>query len=772
MGAIYLNGIKYGGGGGTEVVPNPEGEATSALEKIGIDGDIYSVGGGATGDYMEKENPTGCGSLVSTSNTILDKDGNPVSAKTESGMLLWGNGSTVKATTDADGQFANAIVGSNHTVQGPTYSLIAGDNCTVVGGAYHTISGRGNAQVGGGNNISMIGYMSSATGNYNNVVGSFNHLLGAANYNTVIGYSSSANSGSQYCFTFGRENAAISAANSSILVGQNNTAQSGEYNEIFGKFNNLTGAKYNTAIGYQNTSYKNYNYSLGESNQAQLSHTVTIGSKNLIQGTAKDGYDSNANKGIIIGSKSTAILAPGANNTPDNMIIGNQINLNSTSKNNLVIGNTTTASNLGMNNIIIGTDYNNVSGLGYGNIVLPSYTTIQGGDQKINRSVITAGNNSTVNMSVGDHYGDFITGSRQKFTANGGNEGVTVLGAASTINAHGYGGLFYGYNNNINCSGTNEGSIIGGWFTEADLSGYMSGSLIGGYGTTVKAHTVRGSVLWGSQSSVSGPDNGACTFDRSAILAGYTTVSADSILDSFVAGASHNIASTGSLSGLTISGVCNKPKQDYQTLIGYDLEGGDEAHQTIIGKYNTPATNVAFAIGNGASTVARSNAFTVDWNGAAELQGDLTVHYGGSAYNVGACLSTASGGGSSSHSYSTSEQVVGTWIDGSTVYERTVVSSPMPYTSDTQEIADITDWNLGVVVSFTPIIQQGFGYASDYVYLATGTTASGANAPALVYIKHKYVGDDIHQVIYASPMTAEFEAGIIIATIRYTKTTS
>lgn len=769
MGAIYLNGIKYGGGGGTEVVPNPEGEATSALEKLEVNGDIYSVGGGTTGDYMEKENPTGWGCLVSTSNTILDKDGNPTSANGD--MILWGFHSTVQGTTASNGQSGNIIVGTGHTVNGTVDSLIAGDQCTVVGGAYHTISGRGNAQVDPSSlGDTILGYQSSATGSYNNVIGSFNHLLGAANYNTVIGDSSSANSGSQYCFTFGRGNAAASAENSSIIVGQNSTAQSGEYNEIFGKFNNLAGAKYNTIIGYQNSSYKNYNYSLGESNQTMLSHTVTIGSKNTIQGTAKDSYDSNANKGIIIGSKSTAILSPGANNTPDNMIIGNNIFLNSTANNNMVIGNNTTVNNSGYQNVIIGASWNNISGLGYGNIVLAPYTTIQGGDQKINYSTIMAGNNSNVNMSTGTHYGNFITGSRQKFNANGGNEGVTVLGAASTINANGYGGLFYGYNNNINCTGYNEGSIIGGWFTEADLSGYMSGSLISGYGTTVKAHTVRGSILWGSQSKLSGPDNDRCTFDRSAIFAGYTTVSADSILDSFVAGAYHNIASTGSLSGLTISGVRNTPKHDYQTLIGYELEG-EEAHQTIIGKFNAPATNVAFAIGNG--TTARSNAFTVDWDGNAELQGDLTVHYGGATYNVGACLSTASGGGgSSSHSYSTSEQVVGTWIDGSTVYERTVVSSPMPYTSDIQEIADITDWNLGVVVSFAPIIQQGFGYASDYVYLATGTTASAANTPALVYIKHKYVGDDIHQVIYASPMTSEFEGGIVIATIRYTKSTS
>lgn len=747
MGAIYLNGIKYGGGGGTEVVPNPEGEATTALEKLEIDGDIYSVGG-ATGDYMEKVNPEGSGKMSVGTDTFVENDGDFALGNNTTALNSVVFGKNVKAV-DSNTQYG--------------HSFAIGSNSNVVG-----------VRVGAIGRLNNINSTTASTASDSFLFGEYN--VGNSSTQSIgVGFSNQLN-GASHVSSFGEGNVynGGDGVGSAVIVGQNSTVQAGLNNETFGKFNQIMGANYNTIIGYQNSSYKNYNYSFGESNNSTLSHTVTIGSKNTIQGTAKDNYDSNANKGIIIGSKSTAILSPGANNTPDNMIIGNNIFLNSTANNNMVIGNNTTVSNSGYQNVVIGASWNNISGLGYGNIVLAPYTTIQGGDQKINYSTIMAGNNSNVNMAIGTHYGDLITGSRQKFNANGDNEGVTVLGAASTINAHGSGGLFYGYNNNINCSGTNEGSIIGGWFTEADLSGYMSGSLIGGYGTTVKANTVRGSMLWGSQSNLHGPNNGRCTFDRSAIFAGYTTVSADSMLDSFVAGAYHNIASTGSLSGLTISGARNEPKKDYQTLIGYGLEGGDEAHQTIIGKNNTPATNVAFAVGNGGGTAARSNAFTIDWNGAAELQGDLTVHYGGSAYNVGACLSTASGGGGggSSHSYSTSEQAVGTWIDGSTVYERTVVSSPMPYTSDTQEIADITDWNLGVVVSFAPIIQQGFGYASDYVYLATGTTASGANAPALVYIKHKYVGDDIHQVIYASPMTAEFEAGVVIVTIRYTKSTS
>lgn len=41
-----------GGGGGTDVVANPQGQATDDLEKIQISGVIYEVGGGAGGQQI------------------------------------------------------------------------------------------------------------------------------------------------------------------------------------------------------------------------------------------------------------------------------------------------------------------------------------------------------------------------------------------------------------------------------------------------------------------------------------------------------------------------------------------------------------------------------------------------------------------------------------------------------------------------------------------------------------------------------------------------
>ena len=51
------------------------------------------------------------------------------------------------------------------------------------------------------------------------------------------------------------------------------------------------------------------------------------------------------------------------------------------------------------------------------------------------------------------------------------------------------------------------------------------------------------------------------------------------------------------------------------------------ANQTVLGKYNIEDYNnsYSFIIGNGTSTSARSNMFTMDWSGNATLAGTLTV---------------------------------------------------------------------------------------------------------------------------------------------------
>ena len=52
------------------------------------------------------------------------------------------------------------------------------------------------------------------------------------------------------------------------------------------------------------------------------------------------------------------------------------------------------------------------------------------------------------------------------------------------------------------------------------------------------------------------------------------------------------------------------------------------------------------------------------------------------------------------HHYSTEEQVIGTWIDGSTLYEKTIVETINLAFSSQTEIIDLTDCNIDNLVGF------------------------------------------------------------------------
>lgn len=56
------------------------------------------------------------------------------------------------------------------------------------------------------------------------------------------------------------------------------------------------------------------------------------------------------------------------------------------------------------------------------------------------------------------------------------------------------------------------------------------------------------------------------------------------------------------------------------------------------------------------------------------------------------CYTGGSSSGSGGHNYSTTEHVVGTWIDGKTVYEKTIVATNIRVnTSDWQNLEQISD---------------------------------------------------------------------------------
>ena len=97
--------------------------------------------------------------------------------------------------------------------------------------------------------------------------------------------------------------------------------------------------------------------------------------------------------------------------------------------------------------------------------------------------------------------------------------------------------------------------------------------------------------------------------------------------------------------------------------------------------------------GSGSSVVANPQGAATDT--LNKLQVDGTI------YGV-------SGGGSSGHNYSTTEQVVGTWVDGSTIYEKTIFGTTEQSAPETQVNHGIN--NLDTVVSIEGSIRCGTQY--------------------------------------------------------------
>lgn len=74
-------------------------------------------------------------------------------------------------------------------------------------------------------------------------------------------------------------------------------------------------------------------------------------------------------------------------------------------------------------------------------------------------------------------------------------------------------------------------------------------------------------------------------------------------------------------------------------------------------------------------------------------------------------INFTSGGVSNNHTYSTQEQVVGTWIDGKPIYEKTI--SPLTTTSGTYAL-DISSLSLNEIIDFKIFIHNSTG--GDYAF--------------------------------------------------------
>lgn len=114
--------------------------------------------------------------------------------------------------------------------------------------------------------------------------------------------------------------------------------------------------------------------------------------------------------------------------------------------------------------------------------------------------------------------------------------------------------------------------------------------------------------------------------------------------------------------------------------------------------------------------------------------------------------------GSEPHIYSTDEQIVGTWIDGSTLYEKTIINSNITYVKVGNVYEVTTD------VSFSGIDE--IVYLMPMALSSTSSRTFGARTDLGVF---EYCACNLsNNLIYMATSSNNYSK--LIFTIRYTKT--
>lgn len=120
-------------------------------------------------------------------------------------------------------------------------------------------------------------------------------------------------------------------------------------------------------------------------------------------------------------------------------------------------------------------------------------------------------------------------------------------------------------------------------------------------------------------------------------------------------------------------------------------------------------------------------------------------------------------GGASGHNYSTTEHIIGTWVDGSILYEKTIHIQPSGNTSDYVTAEAISGINAVIDASFTAIRQSD---GNTWYYTGNGSTYPESLDYSNYKLGVRVSGGNLQYYIagYGTQITD------IYATIRYTKT--
>lgn len=626
------------------------------------------------------------------------------------GLIILGNYSTLGGLSND-----NAAIGDYNTITGDygyfnyiygyrnqiTSNGSSSPNYNITLGTYNVNTNSNYCFIGGHWN-QLIN--STTTGSYTNIIGYYN-ITNETRYSSIIGYQNSSTNLNE-TYIIGYYNSITGSENKySILLGVQGTFINTNAVNAIGYFNKTRNSSYCNLIGYSN----DINYSYGTSYDS--SECSLIGWGNSVRGSSHYlGVLGDTN--IVNGNNyQTSILGFGnkfitTSYHDNNILVGNFNELTDTNSayafgEHIIIENTDRAIRLGfypLNN-------NDFFAIGNGTKVVDPETF----EETITRSSIVrvdSNNQIYLNSTVPTPPIPTSNGTYSLSVSNGASSWVSGGGGSSTLS-----GL-----SDVTLTAPSNGQILvydsaNSVWVNANNSG---GSNVpdkpisdGNYKLTIESGAAAWTIISGG-GSINLPDaplvDGIYQLDVTSGSPSWTTYTAP---DAVVANPTGT--ATDTLSTLQIGSTI------YEILGGSDLPSAPQVDGTYSldvdngtlswvlaqsseiptlpvneGKYVLTATSTSIerTTESGDSRVTESGDARVGETGGsdiaysweeAEESTEVIANPTGAATDtlnklqVGATIyDVPSGGGGSGHTWSTTEHIVGTWIDGTTVYEKTV----------------------------------------------------------------------------------------------------
>jgi len=660
MGKIMLNGVSYGGGRG-----------------------------GTTGDYMNKVDPEGSGSMYLNLESTSSKLGGIQN-------IVFGD-----HTLGLDNNTSyNFIQGYHNKVQ-------TNNSYNYVEGRESTLSGVGDTHIEGANNAV------SGNGYYHHIEGYHNVISGPGNTNHVGGTYAVLSGGDLQENFFHGSYTTLSAArlrnNNVIGSGNNNRGTNMDRTTIIGDYNITTASNSvddTIILGHYSTACGSHNMNIGDTNQTAGTYTAAFGSNNSISNSTTSHY-----KDILVGSNNSMY---GSASTQTLVFGSSNVLYASTSDKNAIVGHNNKLNGYAPQYTYIFGEGNEAIN-GYYNFIIGKHNTFNGSTVSDRNIILGTDNVMTCGSERAQIEGSLLGGCMSTISASpagatrsGTIEGAVVLGRSLKLESSADGALQYGpmlggYWSTVTLTGNQYGGLYQLAFSDAEIKG-NAGSIINGYGNTIKVNgdvagsiiggkslkttcsSLDGTFIYGNSSTVKTSNSytygswiGGQQINYQSTVSPYggiihgflTTVENSNIYGGIIVGEGNSLTSadieggllsgranalTGEVESVIVGGFYSTVSDSKYALVSgyknnvtsasYSVVGGNSLianaeNQTIFGKFNTtPTTATAFAIGNG-TTDARSNALTVDWNGNVAAAGDITFTYNGQTYNLGAVLSAA-----------------------------------------------------------------------------------------------------------------------------------